>query len=554
MKQLIQQTPRRALLLSLVTLGVVAALSGGTVAFFSSQASVTGNTFAAGTLDLELTEQPSGSSPQSQLGAQWDFSNMAPGGDEVTSSVWLRNTGSIPGATLNVGIANSWTNPTNIAAQMRITELTLDGQNLLEGGAGATIPEYEGPASCDIEVNFGGNDYTTIGGAVAGAVAGDVICVGPGNYSDSWEPSNPIAVDEEVTIVSTEGPDNTDSVPFAVSADNVTIKGFAVSNPNGNFGIRAFDVNDLIVTQNRIYDVAVNLANGSAQGVYVQSNNANTSGVTITENRIENMGNTNMLPPSSGSSAKGIYIGDTAGNNTIENVLIANNVIDGAYTAQVSHGSGGRGGYGVLVNNGGNTKDMTVRNNTIRNLSGWWSTAIGLEGDTEDAVVILNDIADLNSAGVDNDTGVNFEDNTFSDTVPVNQNNFAADIAGVIINPNFGSFTGTVDATNNWWGSFTPEDQIFENNGTIDTSDFAGGPFVGFVNGTDQNGNGYADLADLQASDITNITPGLDPYDSSQQNDKEFVMSVQLDGPTTDNQFQGLELDEVDIEFTLNQI
>ena len=105
----------------------------------------------------------------------------------------------------------------------------------------------------------------------------------------------------------------------------------------------------------------------------------------------------------------------------------------------------------------------------------------------------------------------------------------------------------TVVAQNNWWGGFTDTAV-----GLVDTSDFAGGPFVGFVGGNDYNGNGYADLEDLRNLEITGVTPGLDPYDGS--NDKEFFMAVQLDGPTTGNDFQSVSLNDYTIEFTLNQI
>ncbi len=119
-----------------------AVVASGTGAFFSDTADVTGNTFTAGTLDLQLTQNEGGGSPADTQSALWNFTNMAPGGTPEDSSVWLRNVGSVDGATLGVAVLSGWTNPSNIAAQMRITQMTLDGNNLLEGGAGATIPEY----------------------------------------------------------------------------------------------------------------------------------------------------------------------------------------------------------------------------------------------------------------------------------------------------------------------------------------------------------------------------------------------------------------------------
>lgn len=526
-----------------------AVVASGTGAFFSDTADVTGNTFAAGTLDLQLTQNQGGGSPADTQSALWDFDNMAPGATPVTSSVWLRNSGSVDGATLGVSIPGGWINPSNIAAQMRITEMTLDGNNLLEGGAGATIPEYEAPTNCTTTVNPGG-----LVAAVTGAASGDVVCVDSGSYS----PGTLTITQDNLTFVGLNDPTSGDKATIngeiVVDADGVTVRGLEITNPGGTFGVRAQATDNVSVVDNVFVDIGTTLANGSVQAIYYNAGSGAphaAAGLNFSNNRFNNLGNTSMLPPGSGSSAKAIYIGDTTGTGVIDDVTISNNIIDGVFVSGNTFSNGGRGAYGFLVNFGGNTTNLVVENNSIENLSGWWSTAIGLEGRTQGAEVTLNTIGVLGSTS-GGDTGVNVESNISGASIAVNQNNFDNSMNGVIINPNFTSFTGTIDATNNWWGDFDPSDNIFENNGTIDTTNFAGGPFAGLVNGTDTNGNGYADLRDLRDSAITGITPGLDAYDGA--NDQEFVMSVQLDGPTTGNTFQGLSLDDVTIEFSLNQI
>ena len=513
-----------------------AVVASGTGAFFSDTADVTGNTFAAGTLDLQLTQNKGGGSPADTQSALWDFENMAPGGTPETSSVWLRNSGSVDGATLGVAIPGGWTNPSNIAAQMRITEMTLDGNNLLEGGAGATIPEYEAPTNCT--VTLGGSDRIT--DAIFNASNGDVICATGTSYSAAWEDgaTNPfngssIVVDKEVTIASVNGPENTSSIGFNVTADNVTIRGFSIET-NQDTGIQINNADGAIVEHNIFEDFGDITGTTNKQAVYL----VNTSSNAIVQyNKFDGVYNGTK-------SVKAIYVGHTGGALNASNILVQHNIINDVESV-------GGGGYGVLVNHAGAVSGLTVQNNTFSDITGTWVSVVGLEGNTPNAQVALNSFSGLNGITYPANA-VHFESNAGASSVVINENNFESGQGGVAMHPTNQTGTYTVDATNNWWGDFDSSDQVFENNSTINTTPIAGGPFAGLVNGTDFNGNGYADLHDLRQDPITGITPGLDAYDGS--NDQEFVMGVQLDGPTTGNNFQGLSLEDVEIEFSLNQI
>ncbi|MDZ7726496.1 MAG: hypothetical protein U5L75_02860 [Candidatus Campbellbacteria bacterium] len=178
-----------------------------------------------------------------------------------------------------------------------------------------------------------------------------------------------------------------------------------------------------------------------------------------------------------------------------------------------------------------------------------WSHAIGLETNTPNASVTLNDIDNIvDHKGGSDAIAVFFESNSSASLVAVNENNLVAPL-GVAVHPtNDGGFSTTIDATNNWWGDFDPSDQVYTPNGTIDYTPIAGGPVVGFINGTDNNGNGFADLRDLEADPIMNATPGLDAGETGQ-----LDFYVQLDGPTTGNSFQNKSL-ESDFTYTLGQV
>ena len=509
-----------------------AVVATGTGAFFSDTAQVTGNTFAAGTLDLQLTSNQGGGSPADTLSNQWNFTNMAPGGTPESSSVWLRNVGSVDGATLGVSAAfsNNVSSPSQvaIAKQMRITEMTLDGNNLLVGGAGASIPEYEAPTNCT--VTLGGSD--TITAAIDNAATGDVICATGSDYSAAWEGSAFITVDEEVTIVTVGGPDATKVIPFRVTADNVTIKGFEITGPSITYGVYATDVDNIVVTENHINDIGTAITT-SAQGVYLKPVATPMTGADLTFNRIENIGN-----PASTVSTKGLYVGDTSPSQGIDDVVIANNIVTTVRTS--------RGAYGVLVNHGGGTANLVIENNTISDLDGLWEQGVSLTNDTPNAIVRLNSMSDFAGVG-DGAAGVNVEGNPSAATVVIENNNFAATVATGVLNQT----AATVNAPNNWWGGFTAT-AVSNGGGSVVATPIAGGPFAGRVGGLDANSNGYADLDDLRLTSITGITPGLDSYTGS--NDQEFVLAVQLDGPTTGNDFQGAVLDDYVVDFSLNQI
>lgn len=90
----------KKILISLSTIALVASVSFvATRAFFTSSATSTGNTFTAGTLNLQLSKDSTFVSAADNL---FTISNMAPGDTAGPSTLYFKNTGTITG---KIGIA-----------------------------------------------------------------------------------------------------------------------------------------------------------------------------------------------------------------------------------------------------------------------------------------------------------------------------------------------------------------------------------------------------------------------------------------------------------------
>lgn len=96
---------KKQLLMSIMAIGIVTAMLGaGTFAYFSDTETSTGNTFSAGTLDMQLSND--GSTWSDDISATWTSSDWKPG-DEVTWTLHVKNIGSI-------GVENLFIKPIDI--------------------------------------------------------------------------------------------------------------------------------------------------------------------------------------------------------------------------------------------------------------------------------------------------------------------------------------------------------------------------------------------------------------------------------------------------------
>jgi len=89
-------------LTAIVLIGIVAMLAGaGTYSYFSDTGTSTGNTFTAGTLDLKVSHSSLGPWTDGVTGT-WTLSNMKPGDETPTASVFFKNFGSLASSTTEI--------------------------------------------------------------------------------------------------------------------------------------------------------------------------------------------------------------------------------------------------------------------------------------------------------------------------------------------------------------------------------------------------------------------------------------------------------------------
>jgi hypothetical protein len=326
-------------------------------------------------------------------------------------------------------------------------------QQVLRILSACTLVLVAATASFAATINVSADGPTAIQDAITAAAPGDILQVEPGTYTSS------LVIGKSLTITSTGGAAvttiaGTATTAVTITASDVTLDGFTVTNPGFKQGIYAQDQNGITITNNVITDIGSTdpTTSGTNFGIAVVSSAAAVDGVTIAGNTVSNIAGGDF------KSADGIALGWSNGSFDITNAVIENNLIDNITSSIVDYAVGGRGAYGVIVNHArsssytGRTVGVMIRNNTITNLDGLWAHAIGLEGNTPDAVVegnILSDITDHKSPS--DAIGVFFEDNDSVASTVVRYNSFTNVSWSVVTHPT--TAIGHVDAPLNWHGS-----------------------------------------------------------------------------------------------------
>lgn len=164
-------------------------------------------------------------------------------------------------------------------------EIVIQSSGSATNATGAAVSS-RGGATLYVD-DSGGADFTTIRDALVAASPGDTIVVKDGTYA------GPVDIEKSVVITSEHGPATTkvethmgNTANFYIRADNVTIKGFSISESPGNtYGITT-DKNNSRIIGNIISGTSIGILGSNDINTVVSGNTielvfASTSGITL---------------------------------------------------------------------------------------------------------------------------------------------------------------------------------------------------------------------------------------------------------------------------------
>lgn len=340
---------------------------------------------------------------------------------------------------------------------------TFDRRTLLKatavtGIAATGVPVLSGTVAAQTTVSGGGQALQT---AIDNASAGDTLVVVDSATYD------PIVVDKALTLTSADGENPTIagdggiSTGVSVQADDVTLDGFTVTNPDGLLGVkveRGYD--DATIVNNTVDNVGPTGVRGVTGIIVGQGDH---DGIDIRNNLIQDL-DQETTSDSGFPTVNGIlFDADNSNPGTVSDTVVNNNVIREVESDIAP--------LGIVTQH--ELVDVDINNNEIRNLFAADSTdsdqsdgvdfgftfAQGINvasPSTTDTVVAGNVIEDLTSAEtilpeaikIDGDGGgVTFRANQF--LVAIGLNNLNGTDGGSRDPSN----DPVVDARNNYWGS-----------------------------------------------------------------------------------------------------
>ena len=279
---------------------------------------------------------------------------------------------------------------------------------------------------------------------------GHTIEVAAGTFNEN------IVIDKDITLLGANagiGCDGRDAesiiagaggAAVTVASDGVTIDGFEITNPTGSNAISSTSRNNLLIQNNNINDIGTSGTPGNVHAVVFVMGATDADNVDVVNNCFSNINNV-----SNNGSGSAVGVGWSTATTSLANLNISYNTISNVNSKPDV--TGGKGAYGIMLNVGatssGEITSAIVDHNTIYSLSGRWSHAIGLEGNTPGAVVQNNLVYSLTSSKDPSDAiGVMIEQNTGVATVAIYENSFSNLAAGVL-----NATAVQADATCNWY-------------------------------------------------------------------------------------------------------
>jgi len=333
----------------------------------------------------------------------------------------------------------------------------VDGINISgDAVAPSCTPQYNVTGPTAIQNTDTSEYFNSIQNAIddCDTVDGNTIDVDSGTHNED------VNVNKQLTL---EG-NNAATVNgrITISDENVIVNAFTITNPTGTKGVFVDGVGNIAVTNNEFTQIGSdNSVSANVHAFWYQDATASVSNLNISNNTFDQIGH------DMGASATAIGIGDSTGSTNVTGVTINGNTINNVVSRHdVDYNGGGRGAYGILINHakssaGGTTANVEINDNSISNLEGLWVHAIGLEGETPNAVITGNDISNivehkLALEGVKDGVGIFFEQNDNAENVEISQNNFYTDGTwyGIAVHP---AMTGdyAVDAEMNYWNTIS---------------------------------------------------------------------------------------------------
>jgi len=334
--------------------------------------------------------------------------------------------------------------------------------------------------------------FATIQAAVNAAPAGGTVRVDPGVYHES------VVINKQLTVQGSgffptvvDGAlvaTNDRTTSFTIAADDVTLAGFTIQN-NSDLNHGAGIVINPGVSGTKILD---NNINHNVTGLYL-ANDSTSDPAIIRDNVFAFNNNPGQ------NNGRGIYTDGGVSGGLLTNVVIDQN----AFVGNVGDGSSGNPEAAVDLHaaTAGKQFNVSITNNLmVGNGKGVFmvnATGINISGN------IFTGCTDATSAAVrdeGNDSNVTITGNSFlfnsgagimidqkfapspSSNFTIRGNNFLGNQKGALVIA-AGGYTGTLNATNNWWGSFfgpssSGQDALITNGNSVTSSPFSRFPIL----------------------------------------------------------------------------